>query len=321
MKLHTLFRHAVAIGIDADPRGKKAVEKLLRQEKEKAKKLEGIEKELFDEERTWNPYLDSRILNGTGEEDIHSLMVGIDIETPELLLANVLRASGKHIDAVMVHHPEGRALMDLDRVMPVQVDVLAALGVAVNQAEAELGPRMERIRRSVHADNLFRADMAAKILGLPLFGCHTITDNLVFQFMEKTICKRAFDSLKDILNAILHIQEYKEYARRGSPPIIVNGSEQGRPGRIAATEFTGGTNGPEQFLEQQARAGVGTILSMHVTEKSLEEAKKYHVNMIQCNHMASDSLGINLLLDHLRKEEKRLTTIEVSGFVRVARTK
>ena len=60
---------------------------------------------------------------------------------------------------------------------------------------------------------------------------------------------------------------------------------------------------------------------MHVTEKSLEEAKKHHVNMVQCSHMASDAIGINLLLDRLQKEEKRLTTLDVSGFVRIARTK
>jgi putative NIF3 family GTP cyclohydrolase 1 type 2 len=58
---------------------------------------------------------------------------------------------------------------------------------------------------------------------------------------------------------------------------------------------------------------------MHATEKTLEEAKKYHVNMIQCSHMASDTIGINLLLDILAKEEKKLRTVDVSGFIRVKR--
>lgn len=64
---------------------------------------------------------------------------------------------------------------------------------------------------------------------------------------------------------------------------------------------------------------MGTILSMHVTEKTLEEAKKHHVNMVQCSHMASDALGINLLLDILGKEEKQLSTLDISGFIRVKR--
>lgn len=319
MKLKTMFRRAVEIGIDADPRGRKFIEKLLKKQKEKQAKLEPKEREFFDEERLWNPYSDSRILNGTGEEDVKSLMVGVDMETPEFLLADRLREKGHRIDAIFIHHPEGRALADLEKVMPLQVDVLAREGVPVNHSEAQLRPRMDKIWRSIHADNLFRAERTAELLGIPAFGCHTITDNLVWGFMEKTICKSAYDDLESVLSAIRAIPEYSHYAKKGNPPILVNGNASGRPGKIVASEFTGGTNGPEEFLESQSRAGVGTILSMHVTEKTLEEAKKHHVNMIQCSHMASDSIGINLLLDLLAKEEKKLEILEVSGFVRIKR--
>lgn len=321
MKLKTLFQRAVDIGIGADPRGKAQIAKMLRKEKERQKKLEGKERELADEERTWNPYGDTRIMNGTGEEEVTHLMVGVDIETAEILLADRLRERGEKIDAILNHHPEGRALMDLDQVMLVQADVLACAGVPVNISEGHLGPRMDRIRRSIHADNLFRTERAAELLGFPAFGCHTVTDNLAYQFMEKTICKKQYDSLDEILDAILKIPEYWQYAKKGNPPIIVNGRKDGRPGKISATGFTGGTNGPEELMEAQARAGIGTVLFMHVTEKELEKAKEHHINVIQCSHMASDTLGVNLLLDQLKREEKRLTTLEVSGFVRVARTK
>ena len=246
-------------------------------------------------------------------------MVGIDIEAPEVVLADRLREKGEKIDAIFIHHPEGRALADLEKVMPLQVDILAQVGVPVNHSEAHLRPRMDKIWRAIHADNLFRTERTAELLGLPAFCCHTVTDNLVWKFMEKTICSKEYGDIKEILNALLEIPEYKHYARKGNPPFVVNGSEHSRPGKIVATEFTGGTNGPEEFLESQSRAGVGTILSMHVTEKTLEEARKHHVNMIQCSHMASDSIGINLLLDLLSKEEKKLYTLDASGFVRVKR--
>jgi putative NIF3 family GTP cyclohydrolase 1 type 2 len=321
MKLKQLFQSAVNAGIDADPRGRKAVEKMLKKIADKQKKVEGKDKEFLDPERTWNPYSDSRIINGTGEEDVKSLMVGVDIETAEVVLADRLREKGHKIDCLMIHHPEGRALADLEKVMPVQVDVLMRSGVPVNHAEAQLRPRMDRIWRAIHADNLFRTERAAELLGIPAFGCHTVTDNLVWSFMENTICKQEFDTLDDLLNALRDIPEYTWYAKKGNPPILVNGSPSGRPGKIVASEFTGGTNGPEEFLEEQSRAGVGTILSMHVTEKTLEEAKKHHVNMVQCSHMASDSIGINLLLDKLLKQEKKLEVLPVAGFVRVKRTK
>lgn len=319
MKLRKLFTRAVELGIEADPRGKDAIKKLLKKQKEKFDKLEPKEKEFFDPERLWNPFGDSRIINGTGEEDLHSIVVGIDIETPEILLIDRLRERGKKIDAVMIHHPEGRALADLEQVMPLQIDILTQIGVSVTRAEAELRPRMDRLRRSIHADNLFRTERTAELLGIPAFNCHTIADNFVWRFMEKVICKKEYDNLDALLNAIRDIPEYTSYAKKGNPPLIVHGSGSGKTGKIVASEFTGGTNGPEEFLEEQSRAGVGTILSMHVTEKTLEEAKKHHVNMVQCSHMASDAIGLNLLLDKLMREEKRLEILELAGFIRVKR--
>ena len=319
MKLSKLYKRTIEIGMEADVRSKKALEKMLKKQADRAKKLEGQEKELFDMERTWNPFSDSRILNGTGDEDVQRLMIGIDIETPEILLADRLREKGERIDCILIHHPEGRALADLEKVMTLQVDILAEAGVPVNHSEGHLRPRMDRIWRSIHADNLFRTERAAELLGIPAFTCHTVTDNLVWRFMEKHICQREFDDLNGIISALLEIPEYAYYAKKGNPPIIVNGSGSSRPGKIVATEFTGGTNGPEEQLAAQSHAGVGTILSMHVTEKTLDEAKKHHVNMIQCSHMASDAIGVNLLLDILSKEEKKLDVLPVSGFIRVKR--
>ncbi|MFA5799814.1 MAG: hypothetical protein WC840_02540 [Candidatus Peribacteraceae bacterium] len=321
MKLNKFFTQAIDLSIDFDPRGRKQVEKLLAKQLKRFKEAKGKERELFDEERTWNPYSDSRIINGTGKEEFTRIAVGIDIETAELLLIDHLRKQGTRIDGVLIHHPEGRALADLEKVMPMQADLLMQVGVSVNQAESMLRPRMDKVSRSIHADNLFRTERAANLLKIPAVCCHTVTDNLVWSFMEKYISKREFDELGDIINALLDIPEYKAYAKKGNPPLIVSGGKGSRPGKIFATEFTGGTNGPEEFFEAQSRAGVGTILSMHVPEKSLEEAKKHHLNIIQCSHMAADTLGINLLLDAMRREDPKMTFLEMSGFIRVERKK
>lgn len=318
MKLKTFFKKAVDIGMSADPRPRKQIDRMLKKHADRKAKLTGRELELFDDERTWNPYSDCRVIAGTGDEDVKTFMVGIDIETPEVLLAHTLRQQGTPIDALFIHHPEGRALGDLDKVMDMQIDVLAPLGVPVNHSEGQLRPRQDRVFRSIHHDNLLRTETAASLLGFPAVVCHTITDNLVWKLMEEEICSREYDDLQSILNALLDVPEYEYYAKKGNPPIIVCGSAGGRPGKVVATEFTGGTNGPEEFLASQSRAGVGTILSMHVTDKTLEEAKKHHINMIQCSHMASDAIGINLLFDRLSKDEK-LQTVDVSGFIRMKR--
>jgi hypothetical protein len=319
MKLNALFKRAVEIGIEADPRGKARIEKELKKHSDKAKKLDGKEKELFDHERTWNPFPDTRVLVGSGDEEVTRLLVGVDIETAEILLADRLREKGEKIDAIMVHHPEGRALADLDKQMPMQIDMLAHYGVPVNVSEGMLKSRMDRIFRSLHSDNLFRTERAAELMGFPLFTCHTVTDNLAWRFIEDKICTREFDDLQGIVNALLDIEEYKYHAKKGNPPIIVNGSSGGRPGKVVASEYTGGTDGPEDFIRAQAQAGVGTIIAMHAPERVLDEARKQHVNIVQSGHMASDVLGMNLLLDRLSKDEKKLETVDVSGFVRMKR--
>jgi putative NIF3 family GTP cyclohydrolase 1 type 2 len=319
MKLQKMFKRSVELGMQADVRDKKYFDRYFKKQKEAMKNAKGWKKDIFDEERTWNPYSDCRIINGSGKEEVTTLMVGIDIETPEVLLADRLREKGQKIDCLFIHHPEGRALADLEKVMPLQIDILAKAGVPVNHSEAQLKPRMDKIWRAIHADNLFRTERAAELLGIPAFCCHTITDNLVWAFMEKNICNKPFEDLSEIIDALMKIPEFKYYAEKGNPPIIVNGAGSNRPGKIVATEFTGGTNGPEEQLVSQSKAGVGTILSMHVTELTFTKAKEHNINMIQCSHMASDTIGINLLLDKLQKEEKRLKTVDTSGFIRVKR--
>jgi len=318
MKLDKLFQKIVAYGIAADPRSKKEIDKALKKYKTRQKKLSAKEKELFDEERLWNPFSDTRIYYGA-DRDVKSIIVGIDAETAEFLLVDHLNKNGKKIDAVMAHHPEARGLADLDKVMEMQIDLLAQHGVPENRAEALLKPRMEKIWRAIHSDNMFRSLQAAEFLDIPFFNCHTPSDNLVYQFVEKKICKKQFDNLGEIINSLLDIPEYKTYAKMGNPPILVNGSKSSRVGKLVATEFTGGTNGPEEFIEEQSKAGVGTILTVHVTEKSLEKAKEHHVNFVQCSHIASDNIGLNLMLDKLQKDEPKLKVHEFSGFMRVKR--
>ena len=68
---------------------------------------------------------------------------------------------------------------------------------------------------------------------------------------------------------------------------------------------------------EMAKAGVGTIVEMHLPEDALSELKKAHINVIDCGHMAADSIGANLFLDEL--ERKGVSVIPCSGLIRVKR--
>ena len=57
---------------------------------------------------------------------------------------------------------------------------------------------------------------------------------------------------------------------------------------------------------------------MHMSEDHFKYAKDEHVNVVIAGHIASDALGMNLLLDELEKAGK-FDIIPCSGFVRIKR--
>jgi putative NIF3 family GTP cyclohydrolase 1 type 2 len=56
---------------------------------------------------------------------------------------------------------------------------------------------------------------------------------------------------------------------------------------------------------------------MHISEKNLEQAKEHHLNVVIAGHIASDSLGMNLILDQL--ERRGVEVLTCSGLLRVKR--
>jgi hypothetical protein len=88
LTLHEFFIFAIQAGIDADLRGRAAVEKELREVRRSYDELKPDEQARFDTEKLENPYTDSRILNGSLHGEIRKILAGIDIEAGELLLAD-----------------------------------------------------------------------------------------------------------------------------------------------------------------------------------------------------------------------------------------
>lgn len=315
--LKKLFDLAIDLGIKNDPRNKKEIERIIAEEKKKFSKLDKKKKEFFNQERLVHPYSDSGIMFGDLDTKIKCIFAGVDMETPEILLANELRKSGKKIDAILTHHPEGRNLLDLTGVMKLQEDVFEGLGVSPNVIEKLLAPRMAEVDRALHAVNVHRSVRAAELLNIPFFGVHTPADNCVYQYFEKNICNKKYKNLGELVEKITEIPEYTHAAKQGNPPKIFVGSESSKTGKIVATEMTGGTSGAKEIYAKLENAGVGTVLSMHTGEEHRKEAEKHHINIIVCSHMASDSVGMNHICDAFEKEGVEI--IPASGFIRVKR--
>ncbi|MDD4251201.1 MAG: NGG1p interacting factor NIF3 [Candidatus ainarchaeum sp.] len=316
MKLNEIFKLCIQEGINVDPRGKEKIEKLLKKRNEQYTKMDEEEKKYFDKECLWNPFDDSRILNDDGRS-IHTVIIGIDMETPELLMTNLLNKSGMKIDAVWAHHPEGQALIGLDKVMALQIDTLAGAGVPINQAEAIMQGRMKDVSQALSPQNSERVEQAAKLLGINFLNTHTPADNHVNTYLTNLFNERKPETLGDIIKILKEIPEYQEGMKQKIGPTIFVGSEENKAGKIFI-DMTGGTESNKEAYKKLADSGVGTIVGMHVGKEMKQEAEKNHMNIVIAGHIPSDNLGMNLLLDKVEKANK-LHIIEASGFKRIKR--
>jgi putative NIF3 family GTP cyclohydrolase 1 type 2 len=318
MKLKTLYRKAVSVGIARDLRGPDEIRRLLEEEAAKFKKLPAGEAKSYDPDRLFNPFADSRILVGSPEAEVRRVIVGIDMEAAEVVLTHVLnRDLGRKIDLIIAHHPEGYALARLHDVMKLQSDLLAAYGVNISVAEQLMEKRMGEIERRLLPVNHNRAVDAARLLGIPMMCVHTPADNCVTSFLKNLFKKEKPRKLKDVLDLLKIIPEYRKAERLASGPKIVSGSEGSRCGKIFV-DMTGGTEGPKTIFEQHAISGVSTIVGMHLSEDALENAKKANLNVVIAGHVSSDTLGLNLLFDEL-DAEGNLEFTDASGFERIRR--
>jgi putative NIF3 family GTP cyclohydrolase 1 type 2 len=317
MKLGDIYNFAVKRGIAYDPRGKAYVERELNKVKKKYEKLSPEGKKEFDREKFRNPYGDTRILYGDGKEKIRSILVGIDTDAAEILLANYLSRKGRKIDLVLSHHPGGRALANLYEVMNMQAEIFRQYGVPINVAEGIMEPRVKEVERKLLPVNHRRAIDAARLVNIPLMCVHTPADNAVTNYLRNIFKKEKFDKLGDVLSRLKDIPEYKMSLKENAGPKIILGSPEKSAGRIMV-DMTGGTEGAEKLLEKFAQAGIGTMVCMHMSEKHFGEARKSHLNIIIAGHIASDTLGLNLILDDLDPKRK-LNIIPCSGFTRIKR--
>jgi len=319
MKLQKLYELAVRMGIEADPRGETGVKKLLVRRKKEYEELPKSKKAEFDPEDLNNPYSDSRIFLGDPDLEVDSIMAGIDINASEVLLADRLNQKGESIDLLLTHHPEGASLASLHEVMDVQADIMAQYGVPINIAEGVMHERIGEVQRRFSPVNHAQAIDAARLLGFGFMGMHTVTDNLVHDYMEKLFKKSAPETVGEVLEVLKKEPEYIEATKGKAGPVIFAGDLKNRAGKVAPIEFTGGTEASHIIYEKLAMAGVGTVIGMHAGEEHRKEALKYHINLVIAGHMSSDSLGMNLLLDAFEKEGIKI--IPCSGLIRVRRGK
>ena len=287
MKLSSLYNLAIKFGRQHDPRGKGNFE-----------------------------YADSLLLYGRPETEIKKVMVGIDIEVAELLLADKIRQNGG-LDLVISHHPEGRAWASFYEVMRLQIDMLERVGIPRSVAESLVEERKREVERRVLPANHMRSVDAAKILDIPFICLHTVADNFAAFFIERLMQKEKPKRLQDVIEILEDVPEYKLAKKDRVGPRIILGNPKRPVGKIFV-EMTGGTEGSRDVFDKLYKVGVRTLVGMHLSEEHFKKVNDANLNAVIAGHISSDNLGLNLLLDKIEKQEK-LEIVDCSGFRRIRR--
>lgn len=291
MRLIDFYNQVVKFGRLADPRKNK-------------KKIKNFE--------------DSAILFGKPDTQIRKMMVGIDIEVAELLLADCIRQR-EGLDLVVAHHPEGSAYAGLHEVMRLQVDLLVQAGVAYKTASRLIQERMAEVERRVLPQNHTRPVDAARLLNMPFMNAHTPADNHVYRYLDNIFKQKKPRLVEDIVKILNTIPEYQLAQKFKSGPRIILGNPKRLAGKILL-EMTGGTEGSKDVFTRLYKAGVRTLVSMHLSEEHFKKVKDANLNVVIAGHISSDNLGLNLLLDNIENSAKQtFKVVACSGFTRIKR--
>lgn len=317
LSLKQIYAFFVQEGMKSELRSKKQVDHFLAAKRKVYKKLKVTEKKFFDKEALTNPYADTRILHGDESQKIINIMVGIDIGVSEILLAQELVRQGTSIDLVLSHHPSGLGLAGLYDVMLLQADVLENLGIEDSIAQRLMKTRVDEVARSVHGANHNRVLDAARILNIPFMCCHTPADNHVAKYLQKTFDAKKPKTLKNVVNLLLKEPEYRQAQQILAGPKIVGGKPDDLAGKIFV-DMTGGTSGSKEAFARLSQIGIKTQVAMHASEAAYKKMKAEHIALIVAGHIASDNLGMNLILDKLCKKGN-INIFECSGFRRFKR--
>ncbi|MCL2873906.1 MAG: Nif3-like dinuclear metal center hexameric protein [Defluviitaleaceae bacterium] len=242
-------------------------------------------------------------------ENIKKVLMGVDMDTPELMLAQQLG-----YDLVVTHHPRHTNVDMLD-VLDEHILKLEALGVPRNKSQKLIKERKNELSYNQHVSNSRRSESAAQLLNMPFMSIHTpadvIGESIVQQFLDEKFKDKPGTTVQDIAEALEELGEYKNSARK---PVIRVGDKESYAGKIYV--LMSGLTGPgADVLKEYFEAGVGTLVMMHIPEADAKKLKEQNIgNVLIAGHMSSDSFGLNKIAE--KWAEFGVETTMMSGVVK-----
>jgi len=233
-------------------------------------------------------------------DDIKRVLFGVDVDAAGLMLAKQL-----NFDAVIAHHPPGSEaqIYGMPKVMLRHIEQMKSVGISEKDAEKALEVRRGKVSRQRNVINYERVTSVAKLLEIPFLNIHTPVDAITKKYFDDYI--DSFLSLNEnakVSDLIKSLNEIDEMSKGLTKPTLGIGDEESTVGKFFVA-MSAGTNGGAAVAKAYFKAGINTLLYMHLAEEDYKTLKKERVkkNLIITGHMPSDSIGINIYLNELEK--------------------
>ncbi|ADJ15295.1 hypothetical protein [Halalkalicoccus jeotgali] len=239
-------------------------------------------------------------------ENIESALVGIDLESPEVQLAE-----REGYDLVLAHHPAGeRARLDFPDVLNRQIEFMTDHGVPESQAEDAVADLRERVELGAHSANYRHDPSVAELLDQPYMNIHLAPDEIGRRrFIDVA---EGIGSESSVAEFVAALEEIPELAAAETDVEIRVGNGEHELGEVAV-HHAAGTNGGADVARAYFENGVDTLLYIHVGAGDARELREAYEekNLVVTGHIASDAIGLNALIDAL--EERGVECTPISG--------
>jgi hypothetical protein len=244
--------------------------------------------------------------------DVRRVLVGIDVDVGELLLAKSLG-----VDGVIAHHPVGsKARLGLPAVIERHEAQMIAEGIPAEVAHEKMLARQRPVAHALHTTNYDRVVDAARQLNLPTMNIHLAADIIGRQYFIDFV-RRVVDGKATTVGGLIgELKTIPEMEASLVQPELWLGESQNPVGRWIV-QMAAGTNGGAPVFRTYYERGITTILAMHIDDRDLQELEQLQLpgaNLVITGHMPSDSIGMNRVIDALEKQG--LEVIAGSGVIR-----
>ena len=228
-------------------------------------------------------------------KNISRVLLCVDASTAELMLAKNLGC-----DAVITHHPIGKASLNFHLVFDRHVDYMLEHGIPRHIAEEAVRKLKERVALRTHTTIYTHTVASAEKLKMPLINIHLPCDELMRRTILSQLRASKIEKVSDIKAAIEQIPEFRNSETKVQVPY---GDPSNKAGKYALV-VAAGTNGGYHIAKAYFAHGVSTVIYLHVNGEDLARLNedKVNGNLVILGHLAGDSVGLNQLANALEKE-------------------